>query len=41
MLDDHYKSKKNNCRKLWTIFVFLVWYKTFFIDFDTFKPETI
>ena len=40
MLDDHYKSKKNNCRKLWTIFVFLVWYKTFFIDFDNFKPET-
>ena len=34
MLDDHYTSKKNNCRKLWTIFVYLVWYKTFFIDFE-------
>lgn len=33
MLDEHYNSKKNHCRKLWTVFVFLVWYKTFFIDF--------
>lgn len=32
MLDEHYTSKKNNCRKLWTIFVYLIWYKTFFID---------
>ena len=36
MLDEHYNSKKNNCRKLWTIFVFLVWYKKFFIEL---KPE--
>lgn len=34
MLDDHYNSKKNNCRKLWTIYVFLIWYKTFFIEFE-------
>ena len=34
MLDDHYKGKKNNCRKIWTVYVFLVWYKEFFIDFD-------
>ena len=34
MLDEHYTSKKNHCRKLWTIFVYLVWYKTFFIDFE-------
>lgn len=33
MLDEHYNCKKNNCRKLWTIFVFLVWYKKFFVDF--------
>ena len=32
MLDEHYTSKKNHCRKLWTVFVYLVWYKTFFID---------
>ena len=35
MLDEHYTSKKNHCRKLWTVFVFLVWYKTFFIDFKS------
>ncbi len=34
MLDDHYKGKKNNCRKIWNVYVFLVWYKTFFIDFE-------
>ena len=34
MLDDHYNSKKNNCRKIWTVYVFLVWYKTFFIDYE-------
>lgn len=34
MLDEHYTSKKNNCRKLWTIFVFLVWYKKFFIEIN-------
>ncbi len=32
MLDEHYTSKKNHCRKLWTVFVYLIWYKTFFID---------
>lgn len=34
MLDQHYHGKKNHCRKIWTVYVFLVWYKTFFIDFD-------
>lgn len=34
MLDEHYSSKKNHCRKIWTVYVFLIWYKTFFIDFD-------
>jgi asparagine synthase (glutamine-hydrolysing) len=34
MLDEHYYSKKNHCRKLWTVYVFLVWYKTFFKDCD-------
>ena len=34
MLDEHYTEKRNNCRKLWTVYVFLVWYKTFFIDYD-------
>ena len=35
MLDEHYTSKKNHCRKLWTVFVYLIWYKTFFIDFES------
>lgn len=34
MLDEHYTGKKNHCRKIWTVYVFLIWYKTFFIDFD-------
>lgn len=33
ILDEHYKGKKNHCRKIWTIYVFLVWYQRFFIDF--------
>ena len=32
LLDDHYYGKKNNCRKIWNIFVFLTWYKKFFIE---------
>ena len=32
LLDEHYEQKKNNQRKIWTCFVFLVWYKRFFID---------
>ncbi|MDL2325346.1 asparagine synthase (glutamine-hydrolyzing), partial [Ruminococcaceae bacterium OttesenSCG-928-A16] len=32
LLDDHYTGKRNNGRKIWTIFTFLTWYKRFFID---------
>ena len=32
MLEDHYKGKKNYCRKIWTVYVFLVWYQTFFVN---------
>ncbi|MBO4264799.1 MAG: asparagine synthase (glutamine-hydrolyzing) [Clostridia bacterium] len=32
LLDDLYRTKANNGRKIWTIFTFLVWYKRFFID---------
>ena len=34
MLDEHYKGKKNHCRKIWTVYVFLIWYQKFFIDFN-------
>lgn len=30
LLDEHYKCKKDNSRKIWAIYVFLVWYKQFF-----------
>lgn len=31
LLDDHYNNIKNNGRKIYNIFVFLVWYEVFFI----------
>lgn len=31
LLEDHYCGKRNNARKIWTIYVFLVWYERFFI----------
>ncbi|AQQ53224.1 asparagine synthase (glutamine-hydrolyzing) [Planococcus lenghuensis] len=30
LLQDHYEQKANNARKIWTIFMFLVWYKKYF-----------
>lgn len=30
LLDEHYNLKKDNSRKIWTIYVFLIWYKQFF-----------
>lgn len=32
LLDDHYHNKKNNGRKVYTIYCFLLWYKIYFID---------
>ncbi len=29
-LDDHYAGKRDNNRKIWTIFVFLIWYDIYF-----------
>lgn len=34
MLDEHYSGKKNHCRKIWTVYAYLTWYKTFFVDFE-------
>lgn len=31
-LDDHYKGKDDNSRKVWTVYVFLVWYDIYFSD---------
>lgn len=30
LLNDHYKGKANNGRKVWTICPFLIWYKKYF-----------
>ena len=30
LLDLHYKGKKDNSRKIWAIYIFLIWYKEFF-----------
>ena len=32
LLDEHFYNKKNNGRKIYTIYCFLVWYKIYFID---------
>ncbi len=32
LLDDHYTGKKDNYRKVWTIYCFLIWYQVFFLD---------
>ena len=29
-LDDHKEGKADNSRKIWTIYMFLVWYEDFF-----------
>lgn len=30
LLDDHYNEKKDNARKLWTVYAFLLWYEKHF-----------
>lgn len=30
LLDNHYNGKKDNSRKIWTIYIFLLWYEVFF-----------
>ncbi len=32
LLEEHYSNKKNNGRKIYTIYSFLIWYKKYFID---------
>ena len=29
-LDEHYAGKRDNSRKIWTVYMFLVWHKQFF-----------
>lgn len=32
LLEQHYHNKKNNARKIYTIYCFLLWYKQYFVD---------
>ena len=32
LLNDHKNGKKDNSRKVWTVYTFLVWYKEFFVE---------
>lgn len=32
LLDDHRAGKYDNSRKIWTVYVFLVWYKVYFVN---------
>ncbi len=36
-LDEHYNNKEDNSRKVWTIYVFLVWYDIYFGNDDKIK----
>ncbi len=40
-LDDHFQNKDDNSRKVWTIYVFLVWYNIYFGSDDINKPANI
>lgn len=37
LLDEHYQGKCDNNRKIWTIYVFLIWYDIYFSDPDGVK----
>jgi len=32
LLDAHRSGKADNSRKIWTVYMFLIWYKEFFYD---------
>lgn len=38
-LDDHYHNRHNYARYIWTVYVFLVWYKKFFIELEGEAPS--
>ena len=37
MLNEHFKGLKNNGRKLYVIYTFLLWYKIYFLEYETGK----
>jgi len=32
LAEEHYTGKANHARQIWTVYVFLIWYKKFFVD---------
>jgi len=38
-LDDHYNGKEDNSRKVWTVYIFLVWYDIYFGSETVSAPE--
>ena len=32
LLDKHMKGKQDNSRKIWTVYMFLVWYQVYFVN---------
>ncbi|MED3561068.1 asparagine synthase (glutamine-hydrolyzing) [Bacillus xiapuensis] len=38
-LDDHFHNRHNYARYIWTAYVFLVWYKKFFVELETEAPS--
>ncbi len=41
LLDEHYKGKKDNSRKIWTIYIFLIWYEQYFVEEEQTANENI
>ncbi len=40
-LDDHYNGKEDNSRKVWTVFIFIIWYDIYFGSDKVVKPEGV
>lgn len=39
-LDDHYNGKEDNSRKVWTVYIFIVWYDIYFGDSKKVTPPS-
>ena len=39
-LDDHFNGKEDNSRKVWTVFIFIVWYNIYFNSDEVKMPES-
>ena len=35
LLEEHYEGKADNSRKVWTIYIFLVWYEIYFSEINS------